>query len=108
MSKDNDDVETGMLTLARDGPRGNLSTAAAASGMEAARGRSWLACGTWEPVASMTRERSKRRPREDLSTDARHRGGTVRSSVEGGESRRSEGAVSLEFLLTGQPVMGGT
>ncbi|TDB45333.1 hypothetical protein C5468_21390 [Photorhabdus luminescens subsp. mexicana] len=28
----------------------------------------------------MLRERSKRRPRKDLSTDARHRGGAVRSS----------------------------
>ncbi len=36
VSKDNGDVETGTLTLARDGPRGNLFTAAAASGMEAA------------------------------------------------------------------------
>jgi len=36
VSKGNGDVKTGMLSLARDEPRGNLSTAAVASGMEAA------------------------------------------------------------------------
>jgi len=36
VSKDNGDVKTGMLSLARDGSRGNLSTAAVASGMKAA------------------------------------------------------------------------
>ena len=36
VSKDKGDVETGKLSLARDEPRGNLLTAAAASGMKAA------------------------------------------------------------------------
>jgi hypothetical protein len=36
VSKVGDDVETGPQPLARDEPRGNLSTAAAASGMKAA------------------------------------------------------------------------
>ena len=36
VSKDMGDVETGKLSLARDEPRGNLTTAAAASGMKAA------------------------------------------------------------------------
>jgi hypothetical protein len=39
--------------------------------------------GTWEPVVSMLREKSKWGPHKDQSTDARHRGGTTRSSVEG-------------------------
>ncbi len=42
-----------------------------------------LVHGTWEPVASMPREKSKWWPHEDQSTDARHRGGTTRSSEEG-------------------------
>lgn len=55
----------------------------AVSGMETARARIGLGNGTLEPVASMRRETLKRKPRESLSTDARHRGGTIRSSVEG-------------------------
>ena len=42
-----------------------------------------LVHGTWEPVVSMLREKSKWWPHKDESTDARHRGGTARSSVEG-------------------------
>jgi short subunit dehydrogenase-like uncharacterized protein len=54
----------------------------AASGIKAARARIRLGNGTLEPVASMLREKLKRKPREGQSTDARHRGGTTRSSVE--------------------------
>src|SRR3954470_20876124 len=36
-------------------------------------------CGTWEPVASMPRETSKGQTPEEPSTDARRRGGRVRS-----------------------------
>jgi hypothetical protein len=42
-----------------------------------------LVDGTWEPVVSMLRETSKWWPHKDQSTDARHRGGTARSSEEG-------------------------
>ncbi len=42
-----------------------------------------LVHGTWEPVVSMPREKSKWWTHEDQSTDARHRGGTTRSSEEG-------------------------
>ena len=42
-----------------------------------------LVHGTWEPVVSMPREKSKWRSHEDQSTDARHRDGTARSSEEG-------------------------
>jgi len=38
--------------------------------------------GTSEPVVSMLREKFKRKPRKNESTEARHRGGTTRSSVE--------------------------
>ena len=43
-----------------------------------------LLCGTWEPVASMPRETSKGQTPEEPSTDARRRGGRVRSTVEAG------------------------
>ncbi len=42
-----------------------------------------LVHGTWEPVVSMPREKSKWWSHEDQSTDARHRDGTTRSSEEG-------------------------
>ena len=44
----------------RDQSEGNLPTARAASGMEAARTRSTLLRGTWEPVTPMARESRKR------------------------------------------------
>ena len=40
-------------------------------------------CGTWEPVAPMSREPLKWIPHKSQSTDAGHRGGVTRSSVEG-------------------------
>ena len=75
----------------------NLLTARAASGMKVASVRFGRVHGTWEPVASMLREPSKRKTRKDLSTDARHRGGMARSSEEAGQCRGSEGAMSLMF-----------
>ena len=39
-------------------------------------------CGTWEAVVPMLREKFKWRPHKNESTDAEHRGGTVRSSGE--------------------------
>jgi len=39
-------------------------------------------CGTWEPVVPMIREKPKWRTHEGESTDAGHRGGPTRSSVE--------------------------
>ena len=41
-----------------------------------------LSYGTWEPVVPMLREKSKWKPHKDESTDAEHRGGSVRSSDE--------------------------
>jgi hypothetical protein len=55
----------------------------------------------------MRREKSKGRPPEDESTDARHRGGTARSSEEApvmGVERR--GCV-VQGVFIDQPVMGG-
>jgi hypothetical protein len=80
--KHRDDVKTGVESLPRDQRGGDPLTARVASGMKVARVRSWLERGTWEPVASMLREELKWKPHESQSTDARHRGGWARSSVE--------------------------
>jgi hypothetical protein len=80
--KRRDDVKTGVESLPRDQRGSDPLTARVASGMKVARVRSWLEQGTWEPVASMPREEPKWKPHEGQSTDARHRGGWARSSVE--------------------------
>jgi hypothetical protein len=80
--KRRDDVKTGVESLSRDQRGGDPLTARVASGIKVARVRSWLEQGTWEPVASMPREKPKWKPHEGQSTDARHRGGWARSSVE--------------------------
>ena len=77
-----DDVKTGVKSLLRDQRWGDPLTASVASGIKVARVRSWLEHGTWEPVASMPREEPKWKPHEGQSTDAGHRGGWARSSVE--------------------------
>ena len=81
--KRRDDVKTGVESLPRDQRWGDPLTASVASGIKVARVRSWLEQGTWEPVASMPREKPKWKPHEGQSTDARHRGGWARSSVLG-------------------------
>src|SRR3954470_9745648 len=80
--KRKDDVKTGVESLSRDQRGGDPLTARVASGIKVARVRSWLERGTWEPVASMLREEPKWKPHEGQSTDAGHRGGWARSSVE--------------------------
>ncbi len=78
------DIETGSGSLARDEPGGYLSTAQVVSGVEAARARFRLWCGTWEPVVpiattaywiarSYGRERETPEPRERRG--AEYRGG---------------------------------
>src|SRR3954463_16108858 len=80
--KRRDDVKTGVESLSRDQRGGDPLTARVASGIKVARVRSWLEQGTWEPVASMLREELKWKTHESQSTDAGHRGGWARSSVE--------------------------
>ncbi len=80
--KHRNDVKTGVESLLRDQRWGDPLTASVASGMKVARVRSWLEQGTWEPVASMLRETPKWRSHKGPSTDAGHRGGWARSSVE--------------------------
>lgn len=54
----------------------------AASGFQAARARTGLEHGTFEPVASMLKGSLKRESRESQGPDAAHRDGPVRSSDE--------------------------
>jgi hypothetical protein len=80
--KRRDDVKTGEESLPRDQRWSDPLTASVASGIKVARVRSRLEHGTWEPVASMPREKPKWKPHEGQSTDAGHRGGWARSSAE--------------------------
>ena len=58
-------------------------TARSASGMEVARVRTGLLCGTWEPVTPMLREKYKGKKTKYESTDAEYRDGATCSSDEG-------------------------
>lgn len=80
---DLDDIKTGEVMLPRDKPIGNLLTGWAVSGIEMARVRSGLSCGTAGTCAVMPREKAKRRNLKAQSTDAQHRGGLARSSDKG-------------------------
>lgn len=53
-----DDIETEATKQSRDEPGGCLLIGQVVSGMEVARARFWLQCGTWEPVAPMVRPAS--------------------------------------------------
>src|SRR5262249_26083409 len=81
--KRRNDVKTGGEALPRDQRWSDPLTARVASGMKVAPVRSWLERGTWEPVASMLREKLKWKTHKSLSTDAGPRGGWARRSAEG-------------------------
>ncbi len=100
-------VETGGESLPRDQSGGNLSTAQAASGVKAARMRSRLLCGTWEPVTPMLREKRKGKPPERESTDAGYRGGATRSSGEGPVMGLERRGCPIRCEPPKQPAMGG-
>ena len=78
-----DDIKTGEVMLLRDKPIGNLLTGWAVSGIEMARARFGLLCGTARTCVVMLREPVKRSHLKAQSTDAQRRGGPTRSSVEG-------------------------
>jgi transposase len=86
---------------------GACNPAHVTSGTKAARARIRLIDGTLEPVVSMSREKPKRRPRKGESTDAGHRGGTTRSSVEGRVMRLERRGRVIESLLTGSTAPAG-
>ena len=81
-----------------------------ASGPKAARVRFRLKHGTLEPVVSMQRERRKRNTRKAESTNARHRGGTIRSSDEGRVTRLERRDRVIQFSGNGSTAeqAGGT
>lgn len=81
--KRRNDVKTRWQSLVWDQLGGNLFTVQAASGGRG--GVSSMQALVWNvgTCVSMPREQLKRTTRESLSTEARHRGGVVRSSDEG-------------------------
>ncbi len=105
--KRRDDVKTGGESLSRDQSGGNLSTAQAASGMKAARTRSRLLCGTWEPVTPMPREKRKGKPPKRASTDAGYRDGATCSSDEGPVTGLKRRGCPIRSGQRRQPAMGG-
>ena len=81
--------------------------ARAASGMKAARMRSRLLCGTWEPVTPMPREKRKWRTHERESTDAGYRDGATCSSDEGAVMVLEPRGCPIRPEMRVQPVRGG-
>ena len=79
---DLDDIKTGEVMLLRDEPIGNLLTGWVVSGIEMARARFGLLCGTAGTCAVMLRETVKRSNLKTQSTNAQCRGGLTRSSAE--------------------------
>ena len=77
-----DDIKTGVFLLLRDKPIGNLLTGWTVSGIEMARARFGLLCGTARTCVVMLREPVKRSNLKTQSTDAQRRGGLTRSSAE--------------------------
>jgi hypothetical protein len=91
-----DDIETRAAFWPWDESGGDLLTAQAVSGIDAARARVRLLCGTWEPVVSretgswssdlrppLPGKAPSGRNRKESCPDARHRGGPPGSSDEG-------------------------
>jgi len=105
--KRRDGVKTGVESLPQDESGRYLLTAQAAPGIEAARTRSRLLCGTWEPVTPMPRERRKRWSLERLSTDAGYRGGATRSSAEGPVMGLERRGCPIRLGTRAQPGLGG-
>ena len=77
-----DDVKTGEKSMLRMSNGEIRSLPAWHPALRWRRVRFWLEHGTWEPVASMPREKPKWKPHEGQSTDAGHRGGWACSSEE--------------------------
>lgn len=102
------DVKTGGESLLRDQSGGDLFTVQAASGIKAARMRSRLLRGTWEPVTPMPREKRKWRSHKCESTDAGYRDGAACSSDEGAVIALERRGCPIQPETRGQPVTGGS
>jgi hypothetical protein len=83
VSKLTADIKTGGHNYSRDEPIGSLPTGWAVSGIEMARARFGLLCGTARTCVVMLRKPVKRSNLKTQSTDAQRRGGLTHSSVEG-------------------------
>jgi hypothetical protein len=105
--KRRDDVKTEGVSLPREECGGHLFTARTASGIEAARTRSRLLCGTWEPVTPMLRESRKGKPPKRVSTDAGYRDGATCSSEEGPVMGLERRGCPIRPEMARQPAMGG-
>lgn len=78
-----DDIKTGEVMLPRDEPIGDLFTGWVVSGIEMARSRFGLLCGTAGTCAAMSRKKAKKSNFKAQSTKALHRDGPACSSDEG-------------------------
>ena len=77
------DIKTGEVILLRDKPIGNLFTGWVVSGIEMARSRFGLSCGTAGTCAAMLRKKAKKSNFKAQSTKALHRDGSACNSNEG-------------------------
>lgn len=77
-----DDIKTGGVVQLRDKLIGNLFTGWAMSGIEMARSRFGLSCGTAGTCTAMSREKAKKSNFKAQSTKALHRDGPACSSDE--------------------------
>jgi hypothetical protein len=79
-----DDIKTGEVMLPWDKPIGNLLTGWVVSGIEMARARSGLLCGTAGTCDCDAKgDGQERGPFKAQSTEAQRRGGLTRNSDEG-------------------------
>ncbi len=78
-----DDIKTGDLVFLRDQPIGNLLTGWVVSGIEMARVRSGLLCGTAGTCGCDVKGDGQEKPSQGRSTKAQRGGGRTRSSDEG-------------------------
>ena len=99
-----DDIKTGEVMLLRDEPIGNLFTGWAVSGIEMARVRSGLLCGTAGTCECDVKGDGQEKPSQGRSTKAQRGGGRTRSSNEGSvmDPERRGSIVLLESSSTGK------
>ena len=100
-----DDIKTGEVLLPRDEPIGNLFTGWVMSGIEMARVRFGLLCGTAGTCDWDVKGDGQEKPSQGRSTEAQRRGGRTRNAclaarVSGGlksRSARGHGSISNKW-----------
>jgi hypothetical protein len=97
--KSQDDVETGQERQSGTKPRRDLLTVWAASGIKECMSLEQASMGNKGTCRPDVKERPQvGHPGKSASTNAGHRGGTTRSSYDGGETRLSKGVVLFGHL----------